>query len=53
VQPVGLIFKGSGWHITDYGRGNGRSGLGNRRKETSEEPPSVDKALDKSIKGED
>ncbi len=22
-SPPTIIFKGSGWHVTDYGRGNG------------------------------
>ncbi|MEA3399926.1 MAG: FmdB family zinc ribbon protein [Armatimonadota bacterium] len=24
-SPPTIIFKGSGWHVTDYGRGNGRA----------------------------
>jgi predicted nucleic acid-binding Zn ribbon protein len=31
-HPVGIIFKGTGWHITDY-RGNG--GNGKKAKETA------------------
>ncbi len=27
-SPPTIIFKGSGWHVTDYGRGNGRNGNG-------------------------
>jgi len=23
-SPPTIIFKGSGWHVTDYGRGNGK-----------------------------
>ena len=25
-SPPTIIFKGSGWHVTDYGRGNGHNG---------------------------
>jgi len=25
IFPVGIIFKGPGFHITDYGRGNGKA----------------------------
>ena len=25
-SPPTIIFKGSGWHVTDYGRGNGNGG---------------------------
>lgn len=31
--PVGIVFKGSGFHVTDYGRGNGRSASSPREKE--------------------
>ena len=24
-SPPTIIFKGSGWHVNDYGRGNGKS----------------------------
>lgn len=31
-SPPTIIFKGSGWHVTDYGRGNGpANGRGNGR----------------------
>lgn len=23
LQPAGIVFKGSGWHVTDYKRSNG------------------------------
>ncbi len=31
-SPPTIIFKGSGWHITDYGRGNGRNGNGKKSR---------------------
>lgn len=36
-SPPTIIFKGSGWHVTDYGRGNGKSGKPgkNGKSETS------------------
>ncbi|MHB2021334.1 MAG: FmdB family zinc ribbon protein [Candidatus Xenobia bacterium] len=24
IAPAGIIFKGSGWHVTDYSRGGGK-----------------------------
>ena len=39
--PVGIIFKGSGWHITDYSRnGNG----GESKSETAEKTEKTEKA---------
>lgn len=29
LQPAGIVFKGSGWHINDYKRSNGESEAGN------------------------
>ncbi|MGE5488148.1 MAG: FmdB family zinc ribbon protein [bacterium] len=26
LSPPALQFKGTGWYVTDYGKGNGRSG---------------------------
>lgn len=34
IFPVGIVFKGSGFHITDYGRNS--SGNGNGKKKTPE-----------------
>jgi len=30
-SPPAIIFRGSGWHVTDYGRGNGRKGDNGKR----------------------
>jgi putative FmdB family regulatory protein len=30
--PVGIIFKGSGFHVTDYGRGNSPSNGNGKKK---------------------
>ncbi len=38
-QPAGIIFKGSGWHITDYKRaseGNGAEAAKNGKSKSSE-----------------
>ena len=36
--PVGIIFKGSGFHVTDYGRGNGgKDGDGKKKSEEAAE----------------
>ena len=49
-QPAGIVFKGSGWHITDYKRsGNGSSNGANGsngevKKETSTEAKSESKS---------
>ena len=43
--PVGVIFKGSGWHVTDYDS-NGPKGDGG--KSSSEEEPSKAKASEKA-----
>ena len=31
--PVGIVFRGPGFHVTDYGRGNGRSHQSSQPKE--------------------
>lgn len=41
VQPAGIVFKGSGWHITDYKRGgnganNGENSTNGEAKETKD-----------------
>ena len=41
LQPVGIVFKGSGWHVTDYR--NKRSGDGNGKSEGSGESSSETK----------
>lgn len=40
--PPAIIFKGKGWHVTDYGRGNGRRGGNGKERE------SVEKATEKA-----
>ena len=34
IQPAGIVFKGSGWHITDYKRG-GKDASSDANGETS------------------
>ena len=34
-QPVGIVFKGSGWYINDSRKGNGGSDASNRSAKTS------------------
>lgn len=41
IQPVGIQFKGSGFHINDYGRGsrkNGTNGSTKGKDDTKSEP---------------
>lgn len=41
IHPTGIIFKGSGWYITDHGRSGHRaagSGNGGSAKKTGTEP---------------
>ncbi len=33
IAPVGIQFKGSGWHVTDYKGGGGGSGSGKKESE--------------------
>lgn len=35
-SPPTIIFKGSGWHVTDYGRGNGRNDKSKSPTESAE-----------------
>jgi putative FmdB family regulatory protein len=35
-SPPTIIFKGSGWHVTDYGRGSNGDGV-DRSREKAEE----------------
>ena len=37
IQPVGIVFKGSGWHITDYRRASSASLNGNGKSEGESE----------------
>lgn len=41
-SPPAIIFKGSGFHMTDYGRGNGKPASADRKKD--EACKSCDKA---------
>ncbi len=36
LSAPAIQFKGSGWYITDYGRGNGSSGNGSRKPASKE-----------------
>jgi len=36
IQPVGIQFKGSGFHINDYGRGGRRNGSNGSPKSTDD-----------------
>jgi putative FmdB family regulatory protein len=52
-----LQFKGSGWYVTDYGRGNGRNGGGGESPESSgakkeTAPPSGDAGSSTSDAGD-
>ncbi len=37
VQPVGIVFKGSGWYITDSRKGDSATVASNTAKETASE----------------
>lgn len=41
-SPPTIIFKGSGWHVTDYGRGNGRDGNGKKTTDTESAKETVE-----------
>ena len=47
IHPTGIIFKGSGWYITDHGRGGGRRSSGassnGGEKETKKDEPASTK----------
>lgn len=34
-QPAGIVFKGSGWHVTDYKRSGSNASNGNGDSKTS------------------
>jgi putative FmdB family regulatory protein len=42
ISPAGIIFKGSGFHVTDYGRSGKKEGGKKEggKKETAKEPKS-------------
>ena len=42
ISPVGIIFKGKGFHVTDYGK-NGRKGRTETVKKEKESAPSEKK----------
>lgn len=42
IAPVGIQFKGSGWHVTDYKSGGGGSGSKKEEKKSSEGSGSSD-----------
>ncbi len=44
-SPPAIIFKGSGWYVTDHGRGSGRKG-GNGKSDDSKQK--ADKAVETS-----
>lgn len=51
--PVGIIFKGSGFHVNDYGRGNGGKN-GDRKREFEKASEKAEKTADvESSKKED
>ncbi len=49
--PVGIIFKGSGFHVNDYGRGNG--GKNNDREKSEEAPAKAKKTADTQSSNKD
>lgn len=59
IAPVGIQFKGSGWHVTDYKSGGGGSGSKKEEKKSSEggssekSTPSESKSSDSSSSGSD
>ena len=46
IHAPPVIFKGSGWYVTDYGKGRGNNGLGK-----SEEKDEKDEKAEKSDSG--
>lgn len=41
-KPVPIIFKGSGWHVTDYGPTGPKSSQSSRREPKSEESREIE-----------
>ena len=37
IHAPPVIFKGSGWYVTDYGKGRGNNGLGSDRNEEKDD----------------
>jgi putative FmdB family regulatory protein len=53
IQPVGIVFKGSGWHITDNRRASSASLNGNGESEgDSSESKDKDSSAPKESKAE-
>ncbi len=46
IHAPPVIFKGSGWYVTDYGKGRGNNGLGPDKAEAKSERK--EKAAEKS-----
>jgi putative FmdB family regulatory protein len=38
ISAAGIIFKGSGFHVTDYGKGKGERGKGHAPKKKETKP---------------
>ena len=55
IFPVGIIFKGPGFHINDYGRGNGngRKPSGDRERKKPETSEKAGTAAASGSKSED
>lgn len=51
-QPAGIVFKGSGWHVTDYkrsgGKSNGSNGAAQNGGEVQKETTTESKTEKKS-----
>lgn len=47
VQPAGIVFKGSGWHITDYKRSGGNGKTDNNGSESKSDSDGNGKAESK------
>jgi putative FmdB family regulatory protein len=45
-QPVGIVFKGAGWYITDSRNNNGKSAGGEESKPASEPKPKAGTGTD-------
>ncbi len=48
VQPVGIVFKGSGWYITDSRKGDSATVASNTAKETASDSPAKADASESS-----
>lgn len=53
LQPAGIVFKGSGWHITDYRAQSGGSSGGNGESAASTSTPAADGAASTSTPAAD